>query len=235
VGHLADSATTADEARLLQAVELAFEGDSVAMAELYRRFRSPVQACALRVVGDVHEAEDVTQQVFVKLMTSLGAFHPSLGSFQGWLLQVARNAALDHVRRRRAFPVAEVYGPDVVAPPAVSPMRGALTTALAEVPRRQRQVLFLMHVGFRPAEVARFMGTSEGAVHVLHHRARRRMLDRLKALEARPATRAARMDKETVNDRREGRRQPGSRAGSAACAHRRAGARAGDRARAALR
>jgi RNA polymerase sigma-70 factor (ECF subfamily) len=217
VGSQVDQATMADDARLLGEVERALEGDGAALAALYERFRASVQACAMRVVGDPHEAEDVTQQVFLKLMTSLGTFRPARGSFQGWLLQVTRNAALDHVRRRRAFPAAEVYGPDVAATPGVSPLRGPLLSALADVPERQLQVLFLLHVGFSPAEVARAMGTSEGAVHVLHHRARRRLLPVLTAEGLAPATRHVRPPARVAYDRRGARTsssrtaQPGAR------------------------
>jgi RNA polymerase sigma-70 factor (ECF subfamily) len=185
-----DGAMGADEKALLRAVERALAGDERAMDSLYRRFRYAVLGCALRIVKDEHEAEDITQQVFLKLLTSLRTFVPARGSFQGWLMRIARNTALDHVRRNRAIPAAEVFGPDVVAPPPRSPVWPTLDAALAEVPLRQRHVLILTYLGFRPAEIARQMQVSEGAVHLLHHRARKRLLVRLSSEGVAPMTRA---------------------------------------------
>ena len=187
-----DVATEPAEDRQLREIELALTGDSRAMGALYRRFRQSVYSCALRVVGDEHEAEDVTQQVFLKLMTSLQTYVPARGSFQGWLMRIARNAAVDHVRRRRAIPTAEIFGLDTPAQSGPSPLRGALDGALAELPLRQRQALILIHLGFRPAEVAGQMEISEGAVHLLHHRARKRLLARLTSEGIGPCTTGAR-------------------------------------------
>ena len=184
---IADRHTEVDERELVRRVQRALDGDSAAMAELYERFRVAVHNCALRVVRDEDDAQDVTQQVFLKLMTSLRTFSPARGSFQGWLLQVSRHAAVDLVRRRRALPSPDVFAPQVPAAGGSSALRTALLEALSDVPVRQRQVLFLLHVGFRPQEVADQMGISPGAVHVLHHRARRRLVDRLEEEGIRPS------------------------------------------------
>ena len=50
---------------------------------------------------DEHEAEDVTQHIFAKLMTALDRYEPRVAPFSAWILRVAHNAAIDHVRARR--------------------------------------------------------------------------------------------------------------------------------------
>ena len=63
------------------------------------------------IVRDEHEAEDVTQQVFIKLMTS-PKVRVTRVPFSAWILRVARNLAVDHVRARRMVPCEEVRGVD---------------------------------------------------------------------------------------------------------------------------
>jgi RNA polymerase sigma-70 factor (ECF subfamily) len=158
------------------------------MELLYRHFSSSVFGYARSIVREEHEAEDVTQQVFLKLMTSLGSFNESRGSFHGWLLRIARNAALDNLRHRRAVPAAEVFGADVAIIDTPSVITTTLSTVLADLPVRQRQVIVLLLLGLKPAEVAVMLELSEGAVHVLHHRARKRLCPELIRLGMAPST-----------------------------------------------
>jgi RNA polymerase sigma-70 factor, ECF subfamily len=76
-------------------------GDQTAMAELYDRFSSIVYAVALRVLGDTGAAEDVLQDVFLQLWRNPGAFDAARGSLAGWLAVIARNRAIDALRKRR--------------------------------------------------------------------------------------------------------------------------------------
>ena len=61
---------------------------------------------------DEHEAEDVTQHIFAKLLTALARYEPRVVPFSAWILRVAHNAAIDHVRARRPVPIEEVRSPD---------------------------------------------------------------------------------------------------------------------------
>ena len=65
-----------------------------------------------RIVRDEYEAEDVTQHVFAKLMKILHKYEPRGVPFAAWILRVARNVAVDHMRARRAIPCEEVREPD---------------------------------------------------------------------------------------------------------------------------
>jgi RNA polymerase sigma-70 factor (ECF subfamily) len=76
-------------------------GDEVAWRELVTRHTRRVFGLAYRFTGRVDEAEDLTQEVFVKVYQTLGRYRESDGPFGGWLMTVARNHAIDHYRRRK--------------------------------------------------------------------------------------------------------------------------------------
>jgi RNA polymerase sigma-70 factor (ECF subfamily) len=76
-------------------------GDEVAWRELVTRHTRKVFGLAYRFTGRVDEAEDLTQEVFVKVYQTLGRYRESDGPFGGWLMAVARNHAIDHYRRGR--------------------------------------------------------------------------------------------------------------------------------------
>lgn len=76
-------------------------GDEAAWRELVSRHTRRVFNLAYRFVGRVDEAEDLTQDIFVKVYQSLHRYHASQGAFTTWLTTVARNQAIDDYRRRR--------------------------------------------------------------------------------------------------------------------------------------
>jgi RNA polymerase sigma-70 factor (ECF subfamily) len=76
-------------------------GDEAAWRDLVARHTRKVFALAYRFTGRADEAEDLTQEIFVKLYQSLDRYDGSAGSFPAWLMAVARNHAIDHYRRRR--------------------------------------------------------------------------------------------------------------------------------------
>jgi len=84
------------------------DGDREAFEVLTRRFLRPIHAEALRVVGDAAAAEDVTQEVFVRIWRSADRFDADRGSAAAWICTIARNRARDHVRVRRPIPVEEL-------------------------------------------------------------------------------------------------------------------------------
>ena len=138
-------------------------------------------------VHDHHEAEDITQNVFAKLITVIGNYEQKDVPFTAWLLRVARNAALDHMRARRAIPTEEVRVADV-GQAQTSVDRGRdLRHALDQLPDDQREVLVLRHiVSLSPIEIADTLGKSESSVHGLHHRGRRTLQTSLRELGAAP-------------------------------------------------
>jgi RNA polymerase sigma-70 factor, ECF subfamily len=85
----------------LAAVTALKSGDQSAIAELYDRYSSIVYAVALRVLGDTMAAEDVLQEVFLQLWRNPAAFDAARGNLAAWLAVIARNRAIDALRRRK--------------------------------------------------------------------------------------------------------------------------------------
>lgn len=155
-----------------EAVARAKEGDREAVRFLYLRYADNVYGYVRSIVRDDYEAEDVTQHVFAKLMTVIGKYEQRAVPFSAWILRLAHNAAIDHMRKRRAVPAAEVFGADETAD-ANDDRSRELRGALADLPEEQRDVIVLRHVlGLSPSEIAGRMGKTEPSVHGLHHRGR---------------------------------------------------------------
>ena len=173
------------EQLVIAAVARAKDGDADALRYLYLRYADNVYGYVCSIVRDEHEAEDVTQQIFAKLMTGLVKYEPRQVPFSAWILRVAHNAAIDHLRARRPVPLEEVR-PLHVADDSTGRERFAdLRLALAALPDEQRDVLVLRFlIGLTPREVAERLGRSEDAVHGLQHRGRRRLRREMLALAA---------------------------------------------------
>ena len=170
-----------------QAVSRAKQGDRDAVRFLYVRYSDNVYSYVRSIVRDEHDAEDITQQVFAKLMTVVERYEPRGVPFVAWLLRLSHNVAIDHLRSRRALPAEEVFGADERADDAASERRRSLQDALAALPGEQRSVVLLRHVlGLTPGEIADRLGRTESSIHGLHHRGRRALRDELLRLESAP-------------------------------------------------
>lgn len=181
--------------RVSHAVKAAQYGDREALGFLYARYSDDVLAYTRSIVIDVHEAEDVTQQVFAKLIHVISKYEERDDvPFFAWILRVARNAAVDHLRRQRMIPVEEVRtSGEEGGDPSESQRVSDLREALAVLPKDQCEVLVLRHLaGLSPTEIATRMGRSEGSVHGLHHRGRRTLRAELTSRESAPTTAASR-------------------------------------------
>jgi RNA polymerase sigma-70 factor (ECF subfamily) len=160
-------------ATLSRAIARAKEGDREAVRFLYLHYADNVYGYVRSIVRDDYEAEDVTQHVFAKLMVVIGRYEQREVPFSAWILRLAHNAAIDHMRKCRAIPAAEVYGADERSPEGNEDRSRELRDALAGLPDEQRDVIVLRHVvGLSPTEIAGRMGKTEPSVHGLHHRGR---------------------------------------------------------------
>jgi RNA polymerase sigma-70 factor, ECF subfamily len=178
-----------EEWRVRRTVLAARSGDADAMRDLYERHAARVHAYVLRILGDHHDADDVTQQVFAKLMTELDRYRPGEARFMAWILRVAHNAAIDHVRRARAVPCERIYDADACEDGSAGDTRRSLQAALASLPQAQRDVLLLTHVvGLSPLEIAAHLGRSVRSIHGLHYRGRAAARLALNELDSAPAT-----------------------------------------------
>jgi RNA polymerase sigma-70 factor (ECF subfamily) len=183
-----ESPTRLAETRL--AVARAKEGDRDALHFLYVRYSNNIYGYVRSIVRDDHEAEDVTQHVFAKLMTTLVKYDDRGVPFFAWLLRLARNVAIDHLRANRLTPTETVIDPDTGSS-ADMDRAESVRAALATLPDEQRQVVFLRHVvGLSPGEIAERMGRTESSIHGLHHRGRRALQRELARLDSTPLIRS---------------------------------------------
>ena len=173
------------------AVARAKEGDQEALRYLYVSYSHNIYGYVRSIVRDDHEAEDITQHVFAKLMTRIGRYDDRGVPFFAWLLRLARNVAIDHLRTNRLTPTENVLDPDTSSSDDLDRAE-TVRSALATLPEEQRQVVILRHViGLTPGEIADRMGRSEGSIHGLHHRGRRALQRELERLDSAPFTRTA--------------------------------------------
>ena len=175
-----------------QAIRRAQAGDRDALGFLYARYAENVYGYVRSIVRNHHEAEDITQHVFTKLMRVIDKYEERDVPFFAWALRVARNVTMDHIRSERLVPVEQVHAAGrVESDPAAGGATDELREALDTLPCAQREVLILRHVaGLSPVEIAKLTGKSEGSIHGLHHRGRRTLAAELASRGMAPTTMA---------------------------------------------
>jgi RNA polymerase sigma-70 factor, ECF subfamily len=177
---------------IVAAVKAAQTGDEEALRFLYLRYKDNIYGYVLSILRDEDEAQDVTQHVFLKLISVIHRYEPRSVPFTAWLIRVARNVALDHQRQRRPIPCEEVFESSQPSDDAKIDRRRGLESALSTLPDDQRSVVVLRHlVGLTPGEIADRMGRSEASIHGLHHRARLSLRRELEDAGCAPTTRLA--------------------------------------------
>jgi RNA polymerase sigma-70 factor, ECF subfamily len=144
---------------------------------LYRGARDDVYAYVATLLGDRSAAEDVTASAFERAYRRQRTYKAARGSERAWLFGIARNAALDELRRRKRSAAMTAEPADVDAAPAedaadVAMRRAALRTAVATLPPRERELIALkFHAGLDNAELAAVLGVSVSNAGTLLHRA----------------------------------------------------------------
>jgi len=190
--RVSDPGSADRDGLLSSAIARAKQGDQSALHFLYVRYADDVYGFINSIVRDHHEAEDITQNVFAKLMRIIGKYEQREVPFSAWILRVARNAALDHMRARRQIPFEEVRTTDEGHEQVSFERFQSIRTALDLLPADQREVLILRHIaGLTPGEIADVLGKTESSIHGLHHRGRGALQVALRELEAAPVTAVA--------------------------------------------
>jgi RNA polymerase sigma-70 factor, ECF subfamily len=142
---------------------------------LYRSSRDDVFAYVATLLRERAAAEDVTALAFERAYRKRRTFDRRRGDERAWLFGIARNAALDELRRRRrvAKLVAEPRAAEELEDHAeVALRRTAVRNALARLPARDRELVALrFHAGLTNGEIARVLGVSESAAGTRLHRA----------------------------------------------------------------
>lgn len=144
--------------------------------QLYRCSRDDVFAYVATLLGDRSTAEDVTELAFERAYRRRRTFDRHRGEERAWLFGIARNAALDELRRRKrqATLVLDPEDPAADAPDDgadVALARTVVRQALAQLPAREREIVALkFHAGLSNAELATVLGVSESNAGTLLHR-----------------------------------------------------------------
>jgi RNA polymerase sigma-70 factor (ECF subfamily) len=148
----------------------------VAFEALYRSSRDDVFAYVAGLLRDRSAAEEVTAQAFERAFRRHRSFDAARGSHRAWLFGIARNAALDELRRRRRHAALSWDPEDATATPAeedadAALQSAALGAALARLSPRERELVALKYfAGLKNTEIARVIGTSESNVGTKLHR-----------------------------------------------------------------
>ncbi|HEY1567437.1 MAG TPA: sigma-70 family RNA polymerase sigma factor [Solirubrobacteraceae bacterium] len=144
---------------------------------LYRSSRDDVFAYVATLLNDRTAAEDITALAFERAYRRRMTFDRKRGEERAWLFGIARNAALDELRRRKRLASLTVEPEDISEPEddeeaEVALRRTAVRTALTELSARDREVIALkFHAGLGNAELAKVLGVSETAAGTLLYRA----------------------------------------------------------------
>lgn len=148
-------------------------GDREAYASLVAQHLSPIQAYSQRMTGNPASAEDITQEVFLRLWLKAAEFDASKARLTTWLHRMAHNLAIDHLRKRqREAPLEGVEDFESAADEETGDPRRVLQ-ALMQLPERQRSALTLTYYqDLSNREVADIMGLGTRAVESLLVRAR---------------------------------------------------------------
>lgn len=154
--------------------------DSEAVAAIYDAFADAIHRYISFRIRDPHDAEDLTDQVFLKMIEALPSYDDRGLPFAAWLYRIARNLIVDRYRRSGRQPsvglppslVARGEGADPFGEVVRALDSRALAQALSSLTGDQREVILLRFVeGWEVDDVARLMGKRRGAIHALQHRA----------------------------------------------------------------
>lgn len=163
--------------------------DWSAAEDCYIQFADAVERYVLSIVHDAHDAEDITHNVFIKLLGSLESYDERKAPLLAWVLRIARNAAFDHLRRQRALPSDELPVIRMAAIRQDPDVTAALRDAFESLPEEQRRVMFLRCVlGLSPGEIADTLGRTPASVNGLEHRGRGALKVALRRARLKPAT-----------------------------------------------
>jgi RNA polymerase sigma-70 factor (ECF subfamily) len=176
---LAGGVSTADS----DLVDAAQQGDEEAFRLLYRAVQPRLLRYLRTLVGD--DAEDVAADAWLEIARGLRSFVGDLDAFRGWAATIARHRALDHLRRQRRRPCADVPVDHLAGLPSGDDTAGGALDALstdtavaliARLPRDQAEAVMLRVVVGLDAEAAgKVLGKRAGAVRTAAHRGLRRL------------------------------------------------------------
>ena len=173
-------------------VERVCSGDIYAFQEIVERYKKKVYYIAYDIVGDFHEAEDISQEVFIKMYRALNRFRKD-AKMSSWIHQITVNTAIDSLRKRKAKPRINVEDIEQVgiqkqtlesANPDANPERRAVASlmqqhidqALYKITPQERAVFVMRHYNeYKIKEIADVLQVSSGTVKSLLFRALKKL------------------------------------------------------------
>ncbi len=172
-------------------------GDSLAWEALVRSYQSRIYGIAYHYVGNVEDARDLAQEVFVRIYQNLHAC-ANAGMFLPWIIRIARNACIDHLRRRNArSPGGRDVPMDAIADLvdrrntpeqewASNSRKRLIYKALQQLTDLNREIIILKEIqGLQLEEIASLLGVPLGTIKSRSNRARIELARRVMALSNR--------------------------------------------------
>jgi RNA polymerase sigma-70 factor (ECF subfamily) len=181
-------ATASDQEVVLEARD----GRQAAYRELVRRYERPIFSLIYRMVRNREQAEDLSQETFVKALNAIESYRPEY-KFSSWIFKIANNVAIDYLRRRELDTLSLDGSPHALTPEAVQAtalqlgdrqetaleeleakeLGGEIERAIAGLRPEYRACILLRHVEGRPyEEIATMLDLPLGTVKTYIHRAR---------------------------------------------------------------
>lgn len=166
-------------------VERCLQGDDAAWEMVVNSYAKRIYNLTYRYTSRRIEAEDLTQEIFIRVYQNLKSFRSDSGSFQGWIMKVGRNLIIDHYRRTRRFQQAagteEMEAMNLKDDKVINPQRSVeqseassfLTEGLQALSPELKEAIILRDLeGMAYQEIAELLGIPEGTVKSRINRAR---------------------------------------------------------------
>ncbi|MFC1870962.1 RNA polymerase sigma factor [Chloroflexota bacterium] len=163
-------------------VERAVSGDADAFGRLYDMHVDRVYRHVYYRVGSTQDAEDMTQQVFLRAWQAIHRYKKTTSPFLAWLIKISHNLVVDFYRSKKdkAYLDFEIAADGLNSSPErlaeVNSDQNRLRKVILQLPGEQQQVILMNFIeGFSYAEIVSTLGKSEGAIRVIQHRALKKM------------------------------------------------------------
>ncbi len=161
------------------------KGDKKAFKEILVRYQSGVYGFAFSLLSDPHEAEDISQEVFLRLYRKARSYR-AYTSLRTYLFHITRNLCIDHLRKKRPETMPDPPEPICARTPyshlCDSELRRKIDGLISSLPENQGTAIYLRHVqGMNYQEIAQTLGVTVRAVESLLSRARRTFRSRFRS------------------------------------------------------